>query len=116
MKRVTYVNLILGVWLVVAPFVFGAFATNTIATANEVALGVLLVATSWWIVATTRAQRAVSGFQLLCGIWLIIGPFMLGYRGLGLEAQNDLVVGALVAIVSMLETWTFWHAPLRTVH
>jgi hypothetical protein len=115
MKRVTYINLILGVWLIVAPVVFGSFATSTIAAATDVVLGVLLIATSWWIVAERPAQVAVSGFQLLCGVWLIVGPFVLQYRGLSQGPLNDMMVGAFVVIVSALETWALWRAPIRAV-
>jgi len=34
MKRIAYVNLILGIWLIVAPVLFGAFDTNRIAVAT----------------------------------------------------------------------------------
>lgn len=109
MKRVTYINLILGVWLIVAPIVFGLFATNMIGAWTDVALGVVLTATSWWIVAERPAQIAVSGFQLLCGAWLIVGPFVLRYEG----TLNDMIVGVFVVIVSALETWTFWRPHIR---
>lgn len=116
MKRITYVNLILGIWLIVAPFVFGGFATNQTAAVNDIAIGVLLIASSWWIVAATTAQLAVSSFQLLCGIWLILAPFVLEYGGFAPGAQNDLIVGVVVAITGALETWTLWRAPLKAVH
>lgn len=115
MKRVTYINLVLGVWLLAAPVVFGAFTTNRIAAVNDLALGVLLIATSWWIVAARTAQLPVSGFQLLCGIWLIVGPFVLRYSGFAQATLNDVIAGALVVIVSALETWTLWRAPLKAV-
>jgi hypothetical protein len=116
MKRVTYINLVLGVWLLVIPIVFGTFALSRRAAVNNVALGVLLIASSWWIASKKTAQVPVSGFQLLCGVWLIIGSFVLRYRGFSQLVQNDLIVGALVVIVSMLETWTLWRAPIKAVH
>src|SRR5262245_20619232 len=115
MKRVTYVNLILGIWLLWAPFVFGTFAVHRLAGGNEIALGVLLVATSWWIVAAKTAQIPVGGLQLLCGIWLLVGPFTLRYTGLARATLNDVISGALVVIVSVLETWTLWRAPIKAV-
>lgn len=115
MKRITYVNVILGVWLIVAPAVFGYLSTNRIAAANDIALGVLLVAASWWVVAARTAHLYVSGFQLLCGVWLIVGPFVLRYGAPSQVTLNDMVVGALVVIVSVLETWTLWRAPLKAL-
>ena len=72
------------------------------------------MATSWWIVAERPAQLAVSGFQLLCGVWLIIGPFVLRYRGFSPGTLNDMIVGAFVVIVSALEAWTL-RRPIRAV-
>ena len=66
MKRVTYINLILGVWLLAAPAVFGAFTTNRIAATNDLAVGVLLIATSWWIVAEVRAA---PGPRIPAALW-----------------------------------------------
>jgi SPW repeat len=103
------------VWLIAAPAVFGSFATSRIAAVNDLALGVLLIATSWWIVGARTAHVYVSLFQLLCGIWLIVGPFVLRYSGLAQATLNDMIAGALVVIVSVLETWTLWRAPLKAV-
>ena len=113
MKRVTYLNLIAGVWLIVASAAYDFSAGNRIAAANDAALGVLLIASSWWIVTARTALVSVSGFQLLCGVWLIIGPFLLRYRGFSPMALNDLIVGAFVAIVSVLEAWLLLRAPVN---
>jgi hypothetical protein len=115
MKRVTYINLVLGVWLLAAPAAFGTFTTSRIAAANDVALGALLIAASWWLVAARAAPLPVSGFQLLCGIWLIVGPFLLRYGGFAQATLSDMIVGALVVIVSVLEIWTLRRAPLTAV-
>jgi hypothetical protein len=116
MRRLTYINLILGVWLIAAPVVFGSFATSRIAAANDIGLGVLLIAASAWIVAARTAHLYVSGFQLLCGVWLIVGPFVLRYGALSqVMTLNDMIVGALVVIVSVLETWTLVRAPIKAV-
>ena len=67
MKRVTYVNLILGAWLIVAWVVFGTFATNTIAAANDLALGVLLMATSVGDVGASRSRTC--SWRPRGGLW-----------------------------------------------
>ena len=101
MKRVIWINLVLGVWLIVSPFVIGYFASSassTVTIANDGILGVLLVACSWWIAAAMAAKLGVSGFQALCGIWLIIAPFVLRYAELSRATRNDMVVGIAVKI------------------
>ena len=113
MKRVIWINLVLGVWLIIAPFVLGYSGSSTVAIANDGILGVLLVACSWWIGAAMAAQVSVSGFQILCGIWLIIAPFVLRYRELPLATVNDVAVGIVVLLVSLIVTWTITRPPIK---
>ncbi|MFB3885686.1 MAG: SPW repeat protein [Thermodesulfobacteriota bacterium] len=40
-------------------------------------------------------------FQVLVGIWLVISPFVLGYRQITNMTINDLVFGAIVAIIGI---------------
>jgi hypothetical protein len=49
-----------------------------------------------------RADVAVaSGLNVLAGVWLIIAPFVLGYRS-GDPYWNDIVFGAIVAVVALV--------------
>jgi SPW repeat-containing protein len=47
------------------------------------------------------AVATASGLNVLAGIWLIIAPFVLGYRG-GDPIWNDVVFGAIVAILGLV--------------
>ena len=40
-------------------------------------------------------------FQVLVGIWLIISPFVMGYRQITNMTINDLVFGAIVVILGI---------------
>jgi hypothetical protein len=113
MKRVTWVNVALGVWLIVAPFLLGYSGSSSLAVANDGILGVLVLAGSWWIVAGMAAQFGVSGFEALCGIWLIVAPFVLRYAELSRATVNDIVVGIIVLIVSLIMTWTLTRPPIK---
>lgn len=44
---------------------------------------------------------AASGLNILAGIWLIIAPFVLGYRGSD-PYWNDIVFGAIVAFLALV--------------
>jgi hypothetical protein len=112
MNRVSYINLILGAWLVASPVVLGSSATDRIAAANDVSLGVLLIALSWWLLAARTAHLYMSGCQLLCGAWLIAAPFVLTYRGF-YATLNDAIVGAVVVIVSLFEAWGLVRPPMK---
>ena len=57
LKHIVQINILLGAWLVVAPFVMG-YSGTTVEMVNDVALGVWLIGCSWWILAA--ASRRVG--------------------------------------------------------
>lgn len=116
MKRVMWINLVLGVWLIISPFAlrYGAASTvGAVAIANDVILGIVLVGSSWWILAAKAGQLGLSWLQVLCGVWLIIAPFLLQNRELSPTTINSLAVGIVVLIVSAIETWTLTRPRMR---
>ena len=113
MKRVSWINLILGIWLVISPYVLGSTGLEA-TVGNDIVLGILLIASSWWILAATTEVLGVSWFQMLCGIWLVIAPFVLSYRAATHALANDVVVGVIVFIVGLLESQAVAHRPVKT--
>jgi hypothetical protein len=112
MKRISWINLILGIWLVISPLLVG-YSTSHIPAGNNVILGLLLIASSWWILASDTIE--VGWFQILCGIWLIIAPFVLGYHALTSAMANDVIVGIIALIVGGIEAQAMAHPPMKTV-
>jgi hypothetical protein len=43
----------------------------------------------------------VMVFQVLVGIWLMISPFVMGFKEITNMTVNDLVFGAVVAIIGI---------------
>lgn len=114
MKRFSWINLILGIWLLLSPFAIGTTAMSA-TVGNNVVLGILLIATSWWILAAVNQVAGVSWFQMLCGIWLVIAPFVLHYSAMSHALANDVVVGIIVFIVGLVESQALAHRPVKTV-
>lgn len=112
MKRITWINLILGIWMIISPFLIG-YSVSYVPTGNNIVLGVLLIASSWWILAALMQTTGMSWFQVLCGIWLIIAPFVLNYRAMSQAMSNDVIVGIIVLIVGLVETQVGSHRPVR---
>ncbi len=48
------------------------------------------------------SMRYLMIFQVLVGIWLIISPFALGFKGVTNMALNDIILGAVVAILGLV--------------
>jgi hypothetical protein len=112
MKRVSWINLILGIWLVISPFAFGSTVVNA-AAGNNVVLGVLLIGTSWWILAASHEVTGVSWFQMLCGVWLVVAPFVLHYGATRHSALNDVVIGGITFLVGLAETVSVHDRPMK---
>ena len=59
--------------------------------------------------ATTRPRNVrvfgASGINILCGIWLIIAPFILAYTNLQIAMWNDVIVGILVALIALIRAF-----------
>jgi hypothetical protein len=89
-----WVNLVLGAWLLIAPFL-GVGAASDAAMWSSYLSGVLIMVFAW--AALARPQRWEEWLNLLVGAWLIISPFVLNYTYLSGAMWNHIIVGILVA-------------------
>jgi len=104
LKHIVQVDIVLGAWLIVAPFVMG-YSMSRPELANDIALGVLLIACSWWILAADSRQVGAAGLALLGGLWLIGAPFVLHDARLSRPFDTNIVVGVLAVLVSARAAW-----------
>ena len=106
LKHIVQINILLGAWLIVAPFVMG-YSRSTVELANDVALGALLIGCSWWTLTAFSGQAVAGTLELLGGIWLVAAPFLLQYERMSRAFANDIGVGILSVLVSATGTWMF---------
>lgn len=109
LRHIVQINVILGAWLIVAPLVMG-YSPSTVELANDLALGLVLLGCSWWILSASESEVSEVGASvlgLLGGIWLIAAPFLLHYEWMSRAFANDIGVGILSAMVSATGTWMF---------
>jgi SPW repeat-containing protein len=104
LKHIVQINILLGAWLIVAPFVMG-YSGSTLELANDVAIGLVFIGCSWWILAGLTAQVVCSTLELLGGLWLIATPFYFHYEKMSRVYTNNVVVGILAAMVAASATW-----------
>jgi hypothetical protein len=104
LKHIIQLNVLFGAWLIAAPFILG-YASSRLEMGNDVAVGVLLVACSWWMLAAEAGQVGAGSLQLLGGLWLIAAPFVWRYAHLSRPFSNDVILGILSALTAATATW-----------
>jgi len=85
-------NVLLGIWLIVSPFVLG-FERFNAAEWNDIASG---------IAVALLALSGVSWLNIALGIWLIISPFVLGFAAYPTLLWNNIILGILVGLVAII--------------
>ncbi len=44
--------------------------------------------------------------QIVLGAWLVVSPFVLGFRGITSMTMNDIILGAIVVILGLMVALT----------
>lgn len=104
-KTASGLNVVLGIWLVVAPLVI--YFASPAALWNEVIVGIILFGLA---LSRTSAVRVVwpSWVNLALGVWLIIAPLVLGgshTSAIWTQAASGIAIG-LIALWSLSATWS----------
>lgn len=92
----SWVNVILGIWIVISPFVLG-FSNQTALMWNNVATGCAI-----FLLALGRSgtRHVPPGLIVLLGLWMIISPFVLK-ASRQVPMLNNIVLGIIVALVAL---------------
>ncbi|MFC5381666.1 SPW repeat protein [Aquipuribacter nitratireducens] len=103
------INVLLGIWLVIAPWVIG-YGDQTNAVWNHTVIGIAVAVLALVRVAAPHTAAALSWVNVVLGAWLIVSPFVLVYEDGGPTVGiywNDILVGAAImamGIISALAT------------
>ena len=107
------INLVAGIWLIIAPFILG-YSGIVAALWNDIVVGILIAILAGGRLAGPFRNPGYSWFNVGLGCWLIIAPFILPYaRAIvpaGADAVvvhanvnnamwNDVIVGIIVAVL-----------------
>ncbi len=117
MKQVKHwqdpVNAVLGAWLVLSPWALG-FSGDTVAMANFVVVGLLLLAAALGAIFLPRSWEEWT--ESVLGLWLVVSPWLIGYSGVE-AAKADAILSGLVILT--LALWALqdegnWLTPDQT--
>ncbi len=102
-SNASWLNILLGIWVIVSPFAL-AFGLVPRALWNNVATGAVIVILG--IIRTSVPQQSGwSWANAILGIWLIISPFVLAFA-MPVALWNNVILGILIAIVALANAAT----------
>ena len=94
---VSWVNVLLGIWVIISPFMI-QFARLPAAMWNNVIVGIVIAILAL-IRSSTPRQPGWSWANVVLGIWMIISPFALGVMTTAI-LWNNIILGIVIAIVA----------------
>ncbi|TFU14942.1 SPW repeat protein [Thermus tengchongensis] len=93
-----WANLVLGVWLILSPWLLG-FSGTPAAMWNAVIVGAVVGLMA--LMHLRGGPLWEEWVNVILGIWLILSPWILGFSGMGNAMWNALIVGVLVGILAL---------------
>ena len=90
-----WLNLLIGIWLFISPWVIGFAGAEYVASWNAWILGIGIVVFSALAVSIPQAWEEV--INILLGIWMVISSWVIGVASRAVET-NAVIVGLLVIL------------------
>lgn len=103
------INLLLGIWLFVSPWIFGAYSQPSAWSAWIV--GVVIVILAAIRLASPAGLRIFSWVNMAIGIYVFASPWIYAYTANTGRFVNSICVGILVFLLAI----TAWSAQPRVV-
>ncbi len=85
---------LLGVWLVLAPFL-GIGAIGGVAAINSYLIGTVVALVAFAAIAQPDLWKEYT--NMILGLWLIAAPFILSFTNVAGPMWNQIIVGLLIA-------------------
>jgi hypothetical protein len=97
MKVLSWINVMLGLWLIMAGFALSRVTRP--AMVEEIALGLVIVCLA--TVSAVRPSSMMSWFVAMAGLWTLIAPIAIDYAGASASRRNDIAVGIAVLVLGV---------------
>jgi hypothetical protein len=97
---VSVINVLIGIWLIISPFVVMAFSQFSNMRTNNVIIGILIALVALFR-ASGSAKAEWSWANVVLGIWLIISPFALGASSNATVVWHNVIAGIVVALLAL---------------
>ena len=109
--RVPGAIVLVGLWLVVSPWVVGAAASQS-SRLNAIVTGILIVLLAAGNIWGAARSRVLSWLVVVLGAWAIIAPFAFGEPASSAWTWSSVITGVIVAALGLVEVMT-WPAAVE---
>jgi hypothetical protein len=96
----SWINMLLGIWLIVSPWVLNYSNTSTNATWNSVILGIAVLVLAW--LGGTMSSAVPCWWNVVLGIWMVLSPYILRFDRMQTAAVNAYALGVVVAVLALV--------------
>lgn len=110
MRALSWINFILGLWLIVAGFVLSGGVPAV--RAEEICLGIVIAIFAF--VSATRYTAPAAWLVALAGLWTLIAPGVIDYTMSHGARTNDVIVGVIVLVLGFASA-VYRRSPVRNV-
>jgi hypothetical protein len=93
------VNILLGIWLIVSPWMFDY--SETPAVLNSMIVGALVAILAASRLASLRDTAIVSGINVILAVWTVISPWFYGYASNVGAVRDNVIVGVVIAALAI---------------
>jgi hypothetical protein len=104
------VNVVLGLWLIVSPWVLG-YAVQTTPAWNAYVLGVVIAVAA--VAALVSFHAWEEWVNVALGAWLVVSPWILGFAASTTALWNQIVVGIIVGGLALWSAMATHDRPVR---
>jgi len=99
-RAVSGVDILAGLWLVAAPFIFN-YAANGGSRANDVIVGIAVLLLAGIQMAGENYRTSLpSWISGILGVWLIIAPFAMSFPSGSAAMWSDVIAGIVLVILA----------------
>ncbi len=108
-KAESAINVLLGIWFFISPWVFGAYTSKN--AWNSWIVGVAIIVFAAIRMASPAGLRIFSWINMALGIYVFFSPWIYGYTANTGRFVNSLCVGVAVFLLAI----TAWSLQPRTM-
>ena len=109
MKALSWINFILGLWLIVAGVTLSVGSRPVMA--EEIVLGIIIPCLS--AISAARPSSVIGWLVAVAGLWTLFAPAVIRYGRMTISRANDIVIGIVVLVLG-IATAVYRQSPIRT--